>query len=246
MSRNLCFLTIPIKSEKPFSLSPPPPLKPKTAKLQALFVTQAMINPMTSIAISRIKREFQEIMTSQEIAECKIRLKLDGDSFTDLRGEIGGPPDGVYESGLFRVRITIPDNYPFAPPVVTFLTKIWHPNISSVTGAVCLDILKDQWAAALTLRTVMLSIQALLSSPEPDDPQDAVVAHQFKFNREAFDNTAVFWTARYAGGRFTVPSYTSKLRRMTEMGFNEESCVIALSEKDWDIARSVEKVSGLR
>ena len=28
---------------------------------------------------------------------------------------------------------------------VNFLTKIWHPNISSVTGAICLDILKDQW-----------------------------------------------------------------------------------------------------
>ena len=28
---------------------------------------------------------------------------------------------------------------------VKFLTRIWHPNISSVTGAICLDILKDQW-----------------------------------------------------------------------------------------------------
>ena len=28
---------------------------------------------------------------------------------------------------------------------VKFVTKIWHPNISSVTGAICLDILKDQW-----------------------------------------------------------------------------------------------------
>jgi len=46
-----------------------------------------------------------------------------------------------------------------------------HPNVSSQNGAICLDILKDQWSPALTLKTALLSIQALLSSPEPDDPQ---------------------------------------------------------------------------
>ena len=30
----------------------------------------------------------------------------------------------------------------------------------------------------MTLRTVLLSLQSLLSSAEPDDPQDAVVAKQ--------------------------------------------------------------------
>lgn len=53
-----------------------------------------------------------------------------------------------------------------------------HPNISSQSGAICLDILKDQWSPALTLKTALVSIQALLSAPEPDDPQDAVVAQQ--------------------------------------------------------------------
>lgn len=46
-----------------------------------------------------------------------------------------------------------------------------HPNISSQTGAICLDILKDQWSPALTIKTALLSLQALLSSPQPDDPQ---------------------------------------------------------------------------
>ena len=56
-----------------------------------------------------------------------------------------------------------------------FLTKIWHPNISSDSGAICLDILKNEWSPALTVRTALISLQALLSAPEPDDPQDAVV-----------------------------------------------------------------------
>lgn len=83
---------------------------------------------------------------------------------------------------------------------VKFLTKIWHPNISSVTGAICLDILKDNWAAAMTLRTVLLSLQALLASAEPDDPQDAVVASQYKENFEMFCCTAKHWTNAYAKG----------------------------------------------
>ena len=43
--------------------------------------------------------------------------------------------------------------------------------MSSANGAICLDILKDAWSPALTLKTVLLSIQALLTSPEPSDPQ---------------------------------------------------------------------------
>lgn len=54
----------------------------------------------------------------------------------------------------------------------------------------------------MTLRTVLLSLQALLSSPEPDDPQDAVVARQFKANSEMFKKTARQWTAMYAGMLF--------------------------------------------
>lgn len=43
--------------------------------------------------------------------------------------------------------------------------------MSSQNGAICLDILKEQWSPALTIKTALLSLQALLSSPEPDDPQ---------------------------------------------------------------------------
>ena len=66
--------------------------------------------------------------------------------------------------------IQIPADYPFKPPKMKFDTKIWHPNISSQTGAICLDILKNEWTPALTIRTGLISLQALLCAPEPDDP----------------------------------------------------------------------------
>ena len=114
---------------------------------------------MANIAQQRIQREFREVVKSKEIAESGVQLELVNDDLTELAGMVAGPPDTPYSGGKYKLEIKIPDTYPFSPPKVRFITKIWHPNISSVTGAICLDILKDQWAAAMTLRTVLLSIQ---------------------------------------------------------------------------------------
>ena len=40
----------------------------------------------------------------------------------------------------------------------------------------------DKWSPALQIRTVLLSIQALLSAPNPDDPLANDVATQWKQN----------------------------------------------------------------
>jgi hypothetical protein len=41
---------------------------------------------------------------------------------------IVGPPDTLYEGGLFKAKLEFPPDFPNAPPVMTFLTPIWHPN----------------------------------------------------------------------------------------------------------------------
>ena len=84
-----------------------------------------------------------------------------------------------YIGGLFRLELFLPAEYPMGPPKVRFLTKLYHPNIDKL-GRICLDILKDKWSPALQIRTVLLSIQALLSAPNPDDPLDNGVAEQWK------------------------------------------------------------------
>uniref|UniRef100_A0A8C5MJY5 UBC core domain-containing protein n=1 Tax=Leptobrachium leishanense TaxID=445787 RepID=A0A8C5MJY5_9ANUR len=82
---------------------------------------------------------------------------------------IAGPQDSPFEGGSFKLELFLPEEYPMAAPKVRFMTKIYHPNVEKL-GRICLDILKDKWSPALQIHTVLLSIQALLSAPNPDDP----------------------------------------------------------------------------
>eukprot|EP00850_Spirogloea_muscicola_P019003 SM000180S03528 [mRNA] locus=s180:206991:208671:- [translate_table: standard] len=110
-----------------------------------------------------------------------------------------GPEQSPYQGGVFRLELFLPEEYPMAAPKVRFLTKIYHPNIDKL-GRICLDILKDKWSPALQIRTVLLSIQALLSAPNPDDPLADNIAKHWKINEPEAVATAREWTHLYATG----------------------------------------------
>ncbi|KAI6121254.1 ubiquitin-conjugating enzyme [Pisolithus sp. B1] len=130
---------------------------------------------------------------------------------------IEGPDGSPFQNGVFRLELFLPEEYPMAPPKVRFLTKIYHPNIDKL-GRICLDILKgrvssiglgsqrlkmdivglDKWSPALQIRTVLLSIQALLSAPNPDDPLATDVAKHYKENEKDAQRVSREWTEKYA------------------------------------------------
>ncbi|EGD77345.1 ubiquitin-conjugating enzyme E2-25kD [Salpingoeca rosetta] len=181
--------------------------------------------PRKSMAQGRIKREIAEVKKDKQLLESGTVIKQvkEGD-YTHLHGSIRGAPDTPYEGGTFELDIQIPDTYPFSPPKVKFLTRIWHPNVSSQTGAICLDILKDQWAAAMTLRTVLLSLQALMAAAEPDDPQDAVVAKQVS---PADEHTA---------------ELSGKLQQLVDMGIDAPQARDALSATSWNVEAAIARI----
>lgn len=128
--------------------------------------------------------------------------------FTHFKGNFDGPPDTPYEGGHYEIDIRISSEYPFKPPEMRFITKIWHPNVSSQTGAICLDTLGTQWSPILTLKSALISLQSLLSSPEPKDPQDAEVASMLISRPEEFKHVAREWAQRYAGAPKPPPGST--------------------------------------
>lgn len=115
-----------------------------------------------------------------------------------------------------------------------FDTKIWHPNVSSVTGAICLDILKNEWTPALTIRTALISLQALMCAPVPDDPQDAEVASMYKSDIKEFNRKAQSWTDTYAKNVIE-----NKIKSLMEIGFSEEDANLALQKNAFDLEKAV-------
>jgi ubiquitin-conjugating enzyme E2 N len=67
-------------------------------------------------------------------------------------------------------------------------------GVYKLTGWVFLD----NWSPALQIRTILLSIQALLGAPNPDDPLAADVAKSWKEDEQAAIATAKAWTQQYA------------------------------------------------
>jgi ubiquitin-conjugating enzyme E2 D/E len=147
------------------------------------------------MALRRLQREFMDIQRDPP-ANCTAG-PADNADFFRWEAMIFGPSDSPYAGGTFRLNIAFPSDYPFKPPIVTFATKIYHPNINAA-GGICLDILKGQWSPALSISKVLLSILSLLTDANPNDPLVPDIATQYKQNRAAYDATAREWTQRFA------------------------------------------------
>ncbi|MHA1398823.1 MAG: ubiquitin-conjugating enzyme family protein [Candidatus Heimdallarchaeaceae archaeon] len=118
---------------------------------------------------------------------------LDGD-MTHLRGFIFGT--GLYEGGVFVFDITIPREYPFKPPKVECLTRIYHPNFFN--KRICVGVLGSDWTPANNLVDVIESIRFVLTNPNPDDPLNSTAANQMKRDPKAFAQKVREYVQQYA------------------------------------------------
>lgn len=113
-----------------------------------------------------IQRAQEQLMVDQGIWYC-----VKDEKMNQGYALVEGPENTPYEACLLLFSFSFPDDYPFSPPKVKFLTTDtrtrFHPNLY-VDGKVCLSILGTysgpSWSGTQSLSTVLLSILALLDN----------------------------------------------------------------------------------
>lgn len=150
-------------------------------------------------AIKRIQKEIHDMNNTKtsEIPENISAGPINQSNLFEWSANIVGAVGTYYEGGLFRLKIHIPTTYPFSPPVVTFETRIFHPNISE-NGDICLDILKYYWSPSYTIMKVLLSIQSLLADPNPEDPLNSDATQVYIQDRQRYILIVHSYIEKYA------------------------------------------------
>jgi len=109
-----------------------------------------------------------------------------------------GPPDTLFEGGFFKCHLYFPSEYPLRPPVLKFLTDIWHPNIEK-DGKVCISILhepgddrfgyekaSERWLPIHTVETILISVISMLADPNDESPANVDAAKEWRENYQEF------------------------------------------------------------
>lgn len=115
------------------------------------------------------KRLQQELVSVMQGDDGHVSAFPSGDSLFHWIGTIKGPDDTVYQGLIYRLRLQFTEEYPFKAPVVKFETGCFHPNVDA-QGNICLDILKEKWSAAFSVKSILQSIQSLLGDANVDSP----------------------------------------------------------------------------
>ncbi|XP_065189928.1 ubiquitin-conjugating enzyme E2 L3-like [Sycon ciliatum] len=149
-------------------------------------------------ASRRLAKELSDIRKNEE----KVFTDIQVDEGNMLRWQgLLVPDNPPYNQGAFRVEINFPPEYPFKPPKLTFVTKIYHPNVDE-KGQVCLPIITaEHWKPATKTDQVIAALVALIHAPEPDHPLRGDLAEEYMKRRPQFLKNAEDFTKKFGERR---------------------------------------------
>ena len=144
-----------------------------------------------STGIERIKKEFNHIKNEAVLSLIEGDISTINNDFKHLRVSFKGPKGTPYDNGIYYFDIVLKDDYPSSKPLVTFMTKIFHPNIELNSGKICLYYI-NHYSQYNTLSELILIIYNLLAKPNFDELLNPLA------KKEDYEKTALEYNNKYA------------------------------------------------
>mmetsp|Transcript_10524 Transcript_10524/g.16000 ORF Transcript_10524/g.16000 Transcript_10524/m.16000 type:complete len:168 (-) Transcript_10524:117-620(-) len=152
---------------------------------------------MSSYATELLRRQLLELSRNPPEG---VSVGLgDDDNIFNWKLMIIGPSDTPYEGGFFSAKLEFPQDFPNSPPVMTFITQMWHPNVYD-DGKVCISILhppgedkfneletaEERWRPILSVEAIIVSVVSMLSDPNDESPANIDAAVMWRNDRKEF------------------------------------------------------------
>jgi ubiquitin-conjugating enzyme E2 S len=128
----------------------------------------------------------------------------------DIQADIIGPGkfsvriskflvDTPFHGGIFRCKLVINADFPQTPPKGYFLTKIFHPNVATPSGDICVNTLKKDWnPQKWSLAHIFSIIKCLLIVPFPESALNEEAGRLFMESYDEFFSQAKLYTQIHA------------------------------------------------
>ncbi|KAL9239586.1 hypothetical protein vseg_013895 [Gypsophila vaccaria] len=126
-------------------------------------------------------------------------VEMINDGLSEFNVMFHGPKESLYEGGVWKVRVELPDAYPYKSPSIGFINKIYHPNVDEMSGSVCLDVINQSWSPMFDLLNVFeVFLPQLLLYPNPSDPLNGDAASLMLKDKQQYDQKVKEYCERYA------------------------------------------------